>query len=40
MKAIIYGKEFQAKCTNGRYFYFSQKAGRWLPTSKKNIKND
>jgi hypothetical protein len=37
MKALVYGKEFNAKETNGKYFYFSTLAGRWLPTSKKNI---
>jgi len=37
MKAIIYGKEFQAKQTNGKYFYYSPRAMRWLPTSINNI---
>jgi len=37
MKAIVYGKPFNAKETNGKYFYYSLKAGRWLPTAKANI---
>lgn len=39
MKAIIDNKEYSAKETNGKFFYFSPRTGRWLPTSKSNIVN-
>lgn len=40
MKALVFNKEFQAKETNGKYFYWSPRALRWLPTSKSNIINE
>lgn len=37
MTATINGKTFKAKLTNGRYFYFSPRALRWLPISKEKV---
>jgi hypothetical protein len=37
--AVVYGKEFTAKQTNGKFFYWAPKAMRWLPVSKSAIKN-
>lgn len=37
MTAHINGKTFTAKLTNGRYFYWSPRALRWLPVSKGKV---
>jgi hypothetical protein len=37
MKTIINNKQFEVKCTNGRYFYFSHRGMRWFPIAKKNV---
>lgn len=37
MKTIINGKEFLVKETNGKYFYFSFRASRWIPVKKANV---
>lgn len=39
LTAVVYGKEFNAKQVGNRFFYWSPIAMRWLPTSKKAIKN-
>ncbi|MBZ9894209.1 hypothetical protein LB545_07610 [Mesorhizobium sp. BR1-1-6] len=37
MTAIINGNAFKAKQTNGRYFYWSPRAVRWLPVSSEKV---
>jgi hypothetical protein len=37
MTATINGKTYQAKETNGRFFYWSPKALRWLPVSSDKV---
>lgn len=37
MKTVINGKEFAVKETNGKYFYWSPRAFRWLRISKANV---
>lgn len=35
--AIIEGKEFKARKSGNRFFYYGTRAMRWMPVSKKNI---
>lgn len=37
MTYIAFGKVFEVKETNGKYFYFSKLAARWLPVSKSKV---
>ncbi len=37
MTTLINNKTFQVKETNGKYFYWSLKADRWLPIKKANV---
>ena len=32
-----YGKTFEVKNTNGKFFYYSKLAGRWLPVKKSEV---
>lgn len=31
MTATMYGKTFEVKQTNGKFFYYSKAARRWMP---------
>jgi hypothetical protein len=31
-------EKFEVKVTNGKYFYFSRRANRWLPVKKSEVK--
>ena len=37
MTATINGKTYKAKETNGKFFYWSWRARRWLPVSAKQV---
>ncbi len=37
MTATIGNRSYKAKETNGRYFYWSPRALRWLPISKERV---
>lgn len=32
-----YGKTYEVKNTNGKFFYYSPLAGRWLPVKKAEV---
>jgi hypothetical protein len=34
---IKFGKTFEVRETNGKFFYFSRLAGRWLPIKKSEV---
>ena len=40
MKTIIGKREYQVKQTGNRFFYFSQRAMRWLPVKKSEVTFD
>lgn len=37
MTTTINGKTFKVKESNGRYFYFSPRSGRWLPVKRSEV---
>jgi hypothetical protein len=37
MTATINGKTYQAKKSNGKFFYWSPRALRWLPVAKAKV---
>lgn len=37
MTTQINGKNFEVKETNGKFFYFSPRALRWLPVAKAKV---
>ena len=37
MTTVINNQRFQVKETNGKFFYFSVKNGRWMPISKNKV---
>jgi len=37
MTATIHGKTFEAKQTNGKFFYYSKAARRWMPVKAKYV---
>lgn len=37
MTATIHGKTFEVKQTNGKFFYWSPRALRWLPVAKSKV---
>lgn len=37
MTATIHGKTFEVKQTNGKFFYYSKAARRWMPVKAKYV---
>ena len=37
MRYVLGTKEFEVKETNGKFFYWSPLAGRWLPVAKAKV---
>jgi hypothetical protein len=37
MKTYMLGKEYEVKQSGNRFYYYSIKAGRWLPIKKEHV---
>ncbi len=37
MYRLIGTEKFEVKETNGKYFYYSRRAGRWMPVKKSEV---